>query len=89
MSSRLFLPVLALVVFFVGATEFMIAPMLTPIGTAFGASPAAASWLISGYALSYALGAPLIGLIAHRIDRRMLLAVALALLAADGLAVAF
>lgn len=89
MSSRLFLPVLALAVFFVGATEFMIAPMLTPIGTAFGASPAAASWLISGYALSYALGAPLIGLFAHRIDRRMLLTVALALLAADGLAVAF
>lgn len=89
MPSRLFLPVLALVVFFVGATEFMIAPMLTPIASAFGASPAAASWLISGYALSYAVGAPIIGLFAHKIDRQRLLIVALAVLAADGFAVAF
>lgn len=89
MTSRLFLPVLALVVFFVGATEFMIAPILTPIASAFDVSPAAASWLISGYALSYAIGAPIIGLLAHKIDRKQLLLCALALLAADGLAVAF
>ncbi len=89
MPSRLLLPVLALAVFFVGVTEFMIAPLLTPIGAAFGATPAAASWLISGYALAYAVGAPLIGLVAHRLDRRRLLLTALTLLAADGLAVAF
>ncbi|WP_113156233.1 MFS transporter [Nitratireductor sp. OM-1] len=89
MPSRLLLPVLALAVFFVGVTEFMIAPLLTPIGAAFGVTPAAASWLISGYALAYAVGAPLIGLVAHRLDRRRLLLTALTLLAADGLAVAF
>ncbi|WP_367715290.1 MFS transporter [Nitratireductor sp. GISD-1A_MAKvit] len=88
MHSGLFLPVLALAVFFVGATEFMIAPLLTPIGLAYGVAPAAASWLISGYALAYAIGAPLIGLLARGIDRRRLLLIALALLAADGLAVA-
>ncbi|WP_295814142.1 MFS transporter [uncultured Nitratireductor sp.] len=89
MPSRLLLPVLALAVFFVGATEFMIAPLLTPIGAAFDAAPAEAAWLISGYALAYAFGAPLIGLAAHRLDRRRLLLAALTLLAADGLAVVF
>ncbi|WP_048649177.1 MFS transporter [Nitratireductor soli] len=87
MPSRLLLPVLALAVFFVGATEFMIAPMLTPIATAFAAPPAAAAWLISAYALAYALGAPLFGLLAHRLSRRRLLIAALILLAADGVAV--
>ncbi|MCR4267909.1 MFS transporter, partial [Nitratireductor sp. ZSWI3] len=87
MPSRLLLPVLALAVFFVGATEFMIAPMLTPIAGAFATTPAAATWLISFYALSYAIGAPLIGLLAHRAERRRLLLAALLLLAADGGAV--
>ncbi|EKF20408.1 MFS transporter [Nitratireductor pacificus] len=87
MPSRFLLSVLSLAVFLVGATEFMVAPLLSPIAASFAATPTDATWLISGYALAYALGAPLVGLVAHRIDRRALLVTALLLLAADGLAV--
>jgi multidrug resistance protein len=88
-SPSLILTTLALAVYFVGAVEFMLAPMLTPLASAFAAKPAAIAWLVSAYAVSYAVLAPLIGLLSDRIGRRRLLLPALALFAADALAVAF
>ncbi|EKF40687.1 mfs transporter [Nitratireductor indicus C115] len=86
-GDRLLLSLLALCVFFVGATEFMVAPLLSPIGTAFNATPAEAALLISGYALAYAIGAPLLGLLFRSSGRRPLLLSSLFLLALDGVAV--
>lgn len=88
-SPSLILTTLALAVYFVGAVEFMLAPMLTPLASAFAAKPADIAWLVSAYAVSYAVLAPLIGLLSDRIGRRRLLLPALALFAADALAVAF
>ena len=88
-SPSLILATLALAVYFVGAVEFMLAPMLTPLALAFAAKPADVVWLVSAYAVSYAVLAPLIGLHSDRIGRRRLLLPALALFAADALAIAF
>ena len=86
MPPQLLLPLLALAVYFVGATEFMLSPMLTPLAEAFETTPAHASWLVSSYALSYAVAAPIFGLLSDRIDRRRLLLASLLLFALDGLA---
>lgn len=86
MPSRFLLPALALAVFFVGATEFMLSTMLSPLATAFDTTPAHASWLVSSYALSYAVAAPIFGFLSDRVARRRLLLVSLVLFAIDGLA---
>lgn len=87
MSSRFLLPILALAVYFVGATEYMLSPMLTPLAVAFKTNPAHASWLVSSYALSYVLAAPIFGYTADRIDRRQLLLASLVFFALDGIAI--
>ncbi|KQY69469.1 hypothetical protein ASD52_32025 [Ensifer sp. Root142] len=86
MPSRILLHILALAVFFVGATEFMLSAMLAPLAQAFDITPAHASWLVSSYALSYAIAAPIFGFLSDRMDRRRLLLVSLVLFAVDGLA---
>ncbi|ANK75617.1 arabinose ABC transporter permease (plasmid) [Ensifer adhaerens] len=86
MPSRFILPTLALAVFFVGATEFMLSAMLSPLAVAFETTPAHAAWLVSSYALSYAVAAPIFGYLSDRIDRRRLLLVSLVLFSIDGLA---
>lgn len=88
MPPRFLLPVLAIAVYFVGATEFMLSAMLTPLAEAFETAPAHAVWLVSGYALSYAIAAPMFGLLSDRIERRRLLLASLVLFAIDGLALA-
>ncbi|MBP1847582.1 multidrug resistance protein [Rhizobium petrolearium] len=84
--SRLMLPTFALAVFFVGATEFMLSTMLSPLASAFDTTPAHASWLVSSYAFSYAVAAPIFGFLSDRIDRRRLLLASLVLFAIDGFA---
>jgi predicted MFS family arabinose efflux permease len=79
------LATLALAVYFVGTVEFMLAPMLAPVAEAFHAPVSRASWLVSGYALSYAALAPFVGLVSDRIGRRRLLLPALLLFGADAL----
>lgn len=86
MPSRLLLPTLALAVFFVGASEFMLSAMLAPLARVFAVSPARAAWLVSSYALAYALAAPVFGYLSDRMDRRRWLLASLLLLAADHLA---
>lgn len=82
-----FLFILSVTVFFVGATEFMLSSMLTPLAVAFGTTAVGASWLVSSYAFSYALAAPIFGYFADRINRSRLLLISLLFFAADGLAI--
>ncbi|TXH34393.1 MAG: MFS transporter [Rhodospirillaceae bacterium] len=75
--------VLAASVYLIGAGEFMLAPLLTPLAEAFGGSPAEASWLISAHAFAYAAAAPVIGLAFRHWPRRRLILAALLLFALD------
>lgn len=84
---RYLLWVLATAVYLVGTTEFMLSATLTPLAEVFSVSSAQASWLISAYALTYAVTAPVIGYFSDRIDRRKLLLVAMFLFAIDSLAI--
>lgn len=86
-ADRLLLPLLAVTVFFVGATEFMLSSMLAPLAAAFDTTPAGAAWLISGYAVAYAIAAPVFGWLSDRVDRGRLLLTGLLLFALDGLAI--
>ena len=72
-TPRAALVILAVAVFFVGATEFMLSSMFAPLAAAFDTSPVGASWLVSSYALSYALVAPVFGYFSDRMDRSRLL----------------
>nr|WP_275373204.1 MFS transporter [Xenorhabdus bovienii] len=89
MPPRFILPVLALAVFFIGTTEFMLSPMLKPLASAFRTTLDNVAWLVSGYALSYALSAPFFGWLSDRVNRRRLLLVSLLFLMFDGLALTF
>ncbi len=86
MPSPCLLPMLALAVCMVGAAEFMLSPMLAPLADAFATTPARASGLVSAYALSYAVAAPLMGWFSDRAGRRRVLLAALLLFALDGIA---
>ncbi len=86
-ADRRLLPLLAVTVFFVGATEFMLSSMLAPLAAAFDTTPAGAAWLISGYAVAYAIAAPVFGWLSDRVDRGRLLLTGLLLFALDGLAI--
>lgn len=88
-GQRALLSVLSLSVFFVGASEFMLAAMLNPLGAAFGTDTAQTTWLISSYALAYAIAAPVLGHLSDRVDRRRLLLIALLSFSVDGLGIAF
>ncbi|KMW73597.1 arabinose ABC transporter permease [Photorhabdus luminescens subsp. luminescens] len=79
--------ILSVTVFFVGATEFMLSSMLTPLAVAFGTTTVGASWLVSSYAFSYALAAPVFGYFSDRINRSKLLLGSLLFFAADGFAI--
>jgi predicted MFS family arabinose efflux permease len=76
-------------VFFVGASEFMLVAMLGPLSAAFQTSATSTAWLISSYAFSYAIAAPLLGYLSDRVDRRKLLHIALLAFAIDGIGIAF
>lgn len=86
-SQRYLLLVLAAVVFLVGTTEFMLSATLTPLAEVFSVDPIQVSWLISAYALTYALAAPVLGYFSDRVDRRKLLLTAMFLFAVDSLAI--
>ena len=88
-SPRWLVTVLALAAYLVGVCEFMLAPMLSPLAQAFGAPIEHVAWLISGYALSYAVLAPFIGLAGDRLPRKFMLVPALAVFAATALVVPF
>ncbi|OTA19934.1 arabinose ABC transporter permease [Xenorhabdus beddingii] len=47
--SPAILPILSFAVFFIGATEFMLSPMLKPLAEAFKTTTNQSAWLVSGY----------------------------------------
>lgn len=59
--------------FGIGLTEFVILGLLPEVATDFGVSEAAAGWLISGYALSVAVGAIVITAATGRFSRKKVL----------------
>ncbi|GAB2918302.1 MFS transporter [Streptomyces mayteni] len=64
---------LALGGFGIGLTEFLIAGLLPQVASSFGVSEAAAGWLISGYALSVAVGAIALTAATARLPRKTIL----------------
>ncbi|MPY60849.1 MFS transporter [Streptomyces spongiae] len=64
---------LALGGFGIGLTEFLIAGLLPQVASSFSVSEAAAGWLISGYALSVAIGAIALTAATARLPRKAIL----------------
>jgi MFS transporter, DHA1 family, inner membrane transport protein len=64
---------LALGGFGIGLTEFLIAGLLPQVASSFAVSEAAAGWLISGYALSVAIGAIALTAATARLPRKEVL----------------
>ncbi|KOG42442.1 MFS transporter [Streptomyces resistomycificus] len=64
---------LALGGFGIGLTEFLIAGLLPQVASSFAVSEAAAGWLISGYALSVAVGAIVLTAATARLPRKWIL----------------
>ena len=64
------LAVLALAAFAIGTTEFVVMGLLPEVASDLGTSIPAAGWLISGYALGVAAGAPVMALATARLQRR-------------------
>ncbi|MFI6279784.1 MFS transporter [Streptomyces sp. NPDC050988] len=64
---------LALGGFGIGLTEFLIAGLLPQVASSFAVSEAAAGWLISGYALSVAVGAIVLTAATARLPRKAVL----------------
>ncbi|WP_329123736.1 MFS transporter [Streptomyces sp. NBC_01465] len=67
------LTALALGSFGIGLTEFLIAGLLPQVASSFEVSEAAAGWLISGYALSVAVGAIVLTAATARLPRKRIL----------------
>ena len=84
-STRLFLVVVALAVFTTVLTGTMINVVIPLMRTEFGASAAQVGWVITGYALAYAVGVPLYGRISDLFGVRRVFAVGLLGFAAGGL----
>ena len=71
MSFSLF--VLALSAFAIGTTEFVIMGLLPEVASDLSVSIPRAGWLITGYALGVAIGAPFMALLTARLPRRQAL----------------
>lgn len=71
---------LALIGFFVGTSEFVIAGILDKVADSANISVSAAGQLITVFSIGYAFGPPLIMMAAAKMDRRKLLIIALAIL---------
>src|SRR3954463_11808666 len=68
---------LALAAFAIGTEAFVIAGLLGVIAADMQASQAATGQLVTAYALSYAIGSPVLAVAFNNLDRRRLLALAL------------
>ena len=65
--------VLALSSFAIGTTEFVIMGLLPNVADDLGVSIPTAGWLVSGYALGVAIGAPIMALATARLPRKLAL----------------
>ena len=84
-STRLFLAVAASAVFVSVLTVTMINVLIPLIRAQFGASAAQAGWVVTGYALAYAVGVPLYGRVSDLFGVRRVFSVGLAGFAVGGL----
>ncbi len=71
--------------FGIGLTEFVIAGLLPQVGSSLGVSDAAAGWLISGYALTVAVGAIVVTAATAALPRKTVLTGLVALFVAGNL----
>ncbi|MDX3773375.1 MFS transporter [Chromatiaceae bacterium AAb-1] len=62
--------VLALSAFAIGTTEFVIMGLLTELSVDLQVDIPAAGWLVTGYALAVAIGAPFMAIVTSRLPRR-------------------
>ncbi|MEZ2757315.1 MFS transporter [Providencia vermicola] len=88
-SHRCLLFVLAISVYLVGATEFMLSAIMFPLANAFNVQALQISLLISAYAFSYALAAPVVGFFSDKMDKRKMLLVAMLFISIDSIAITF
>jgi DHA2 family metal-tetracycline-proton antiporter-like MFS transporter len=88
-STRMFLAVVTLAVFTTVLTATMINVLIPLIRAGFGASTAQIGWVITGYALAYAIGVPLYGRISDLFGVRRVFALGLLGFALGGLICAF
>ncbi|HWL84371.1 MAG TPA: MFS transporter [Polyangiaceae bacterium] len=72
---------LALVMFLIGADEYILSSILAPMGETFGVAPARITLLVTAYALPCALLAPLFGTLSDRWGRRRVLLPSMAIFA--------
>ena len=77
---------LALAAFAIGTEGFVIAGLLPSIATDLAISVPAAGQLVTAYALTYAVGSPILAVTLNNIDRRTVLALALSTFIAGNLA---
>ena len=88
-STRLFLAVVALAVFTTVLTATMINVVLPDMRAEFGASAAQVGWIVTGYALAYAIGVPIYGRVSDFFGVRRVFSVGLLGFAAGGFICAF
>jgi DHA1 family inner membrane transport protein len=86
--QSLALATLGLGAFTVGTSELVVVGILDPIATDLGTSISAAGTLVTAYALGIALGGPILTALTARVDRRLMLRLALAAYAAANLLMA-
>ncbi len=75
--------------FVIGMGAFMVVGMLNPVGEDLGLSPARAGWMMTTYALAYAVLSPVLVALTGQVGRRRILAFGLALFAAANAAASF
>src|SRR5918911_1901112 len=88
-STRLFLTVVALAVFTTVLTATMINVLIPLMRAEFGALAAQIGWVITGYALAYAIGVPLYGRISDFFGVRSVFSLGLAGFVLGGIICAF
>jgi DHA2 family metal-tetracycline-proton antiporter-like MFS transporter len=88
-STRLFLAVVVSAVFVTVLTATMINVVIPAMRAEFGASAAQVGWVVTGYALAYAIGVPLYGRVSDLFGVRRVFSVGLLGFAAGGLLCAF
>lgn len=79
---RLLIPILSAANFVIGMGAFMVVGLLNPLAEDLGISAAAAGWVMTSYALAYAVLSPVLVSLSGNLGRRRVLAAGMALFAA-------
>ncbi|MEJ6405046.1 MFS transporter [Yoonia sp. 2307UL14-13] len=84
-ENRALIPTLSAANFIIGMGAFVLIGMLTPISEGLGISPARTGWIMTTYALAYAVLSPVLVSLTGKVGRRRLLTFALGIFAAANL----